>query len=69
MFLNEKEHTKRQLENVINLAKGYGFFSIWMMVFEEEEEVRNCLIQAFPGTSEKCFDKNGKPIRRKGGTL
>lgn len=58
-----------QIINIINLAKGYGFFSVWMMVFDDESEIRRSLIEAFPGTSKKCFDSESKPVRREGGIL
>lgn len=38
--------------------------SVWMMVFEEEKEVRKALIEAFPGTERGCFDEMTKPVRR-----
>lgn len=54
-----------QLRNIVNLARGYGFFSVWMMVFSNEVEVRKALIEAFPGTAEDCFDEHGVPKIRK----
>lgn len=43
---------------VINLATATGFFSVWMTVFAEEPDIRNCLIDAFPGTrGSGCFDQ------------
>lgn len=60
---------EEQLKNIVNQAKGYGFFSVWMMVFEEETSVRNALVQAFPGTDKQCFDGNGTPIRKEGSIL
>lgn len=63
------EFREMQLTNIVNQAKGYGFFSIWMMVFESERDVRKALIEAFPGTSQTCFDVEGNPIRRKGGSI
>lgn len=50
------------LKNVIvDSAKGYGFFSVWMEVFREEKEILEALIEAFPGTRRECFDESGKP--------
>jgi len=44
-------------------ATGHGFFSIWMTVFANDAEVRNLLIDAFPGTRDSgCFDANGDLI-------
>lgn len=60
---------EEQLENIENLARGYGFFSIWMMVFEEDSKVRKKLIQAFAGTAEDCFDEQSVPVRRPGSIL
>lgn len=58
-----------QKENIVSLAKGYGFFSVWMMVFENETDVRLALIQAFPGTDPKCFDEKGNAKRSERGKL
>lgn len=42
---------------VINNAKEVGFFSIWMAVFAGDVEMRNRLIDAFPGVrGSGCFD-------------
>ena len=39
------------------LAQSSGFFSVWMEVFRENEEVRHMLIAAFKGTKEEyCKD-------------
>ncbi len=41
----------------ILLAKESGFFSIWMTVFQADPDMRNRLVNAFPGTRESgCFD-------------
>lgn len=53
-----------EMKNIMNLAKGYGFFSVWMMVFAEEDEVKNVLIRAFAGTATDCFDEHGNPVRQ-----
>jgi hypothetical protein len=45
------------LDAVILLAQATGFFSIWMEVFRDNPAIRNCLIDAFPGTRDSgCFD-------------
>lgn len=59
-----KEFMNDQLVNIVNQAKGYGFFSVWMMVFENETDVREALIGAFPGTDRECFDEMAKPVKR-----
>ncbi|WP_306481023.1 HNH endonuclease [Limnobacter sp.] len=41
----------------VRTAQGHGFFSIWMTVFSGDEDMRNRLIDAFPGTKGSgCFD-------------
>ncbi|MBF8645691.1 HNH endonuclease [Pseudomonas pudica] len=48
---------------IINTAKGYGFFSIWMSVFSSDTEMRNRLIDAFSGTrGSGCFDSTTTEI-------
>lgn len=54
---------------VTNNAKAIGFWSIWMTIFQDDPDMLNRFIQAFPGTCEHCFDSNGKPIPRRGGKL
>lgn len=50
-------------EAFVNLVKKTGYFSIWMAVFADDPDMRNRLIDAFPGTRESgCFDANGAPI-------
>ncbi|WP_089726740.1 HNH endonuclease [Candidatus Thiosymbion oneisti] len=42
---------------IVQAALGYGFFSIWMTIFKDDSDMRNRLIDAFPGTRESgCFD-------------
>nr|CRH07181.1 Conserved protein of unknown function [Candidatus Magnetococcus massalia] len=57
-------------KQIIQLALASGFFSIWMTVFADNPEMRNALIDAFPGTrGSGCFDDNGAVIPRPGGDL
>lgn len=58
-----------ELRQIITLAKQMGFFSIWMLVFEDDSEVKNALINAFPGTARECFDTDGCAKRRVGGLI
>ena len=48
----------------INLARATGFFSIWMLVFANDPEMRKRLIDAFEGTRDSgCFDAvTSRPI-------
>lgn len=42
---------------VVHLAQAEGFFSIWMTVFANDIDMRQRLIDAFPGTrGSGCFD-------------
>lgn len=53
-------------ELVLEAAQGYGFFSVWMTVFEDEPTIRAGLVQLFSGTDPSCFTPDGKPINRPG---
>lgn len=65
----DDEFKKLFKKNIVDMAIGFGFFSVWMMVFKNEPEICQALIQAFPGTCENCFDENGNAKRRDGGKL
>ena len=61
--LESLQNITLQPENValkkmsLEFAKATGHFSIWMTVFAGDADMRNCLIDAFPGTRESgCFD-------------
>lgn len=49
---------------VIEVAKGNGFFAVWMTVFNDYPDIKRELIKSFPGTAISCFDPNGNPIDR-----
>ena len=64
--LNSKEGLKKMMDPSSRkaylsqtkiLAQSSGFFSVWMDVFKDDEEVKNMLISAFKGTkAEYCMD-------------
>jgi len=56
-------------ESIIDSARAQGLWSIWMAVFETEPELRQALIDAFPGTCRSCFDTSTRPVARPGGSL
>ena len=56
--------TPEALELVVSVAKAYGFFSVWMTVFEGHSDARRALIQEFPGTAPSCFNAAGELVRR-----
>ena len=39
----------------VDVALGTGFFSVWMAVFHDDEDMRRRLIAAFPGTRGKAL--------------
>lgn len=49
-------------------AVSRGFFSIWMTVFQGEDEVRKLLLTGFKA-AVTCFDANTNPIARPGGQI
>jgi hypothetical protein len=49
---------------VLEVAKGNGFFAVWMTVFNDYPDIKRELIKSFPGTAISCFDQNGNPIAR-----
>lgn len=55
----ESEYHKVMIKQIANSAFGSGHFSIWMEVFKDYPEIRNALIEKFPGTDTTCFDLNG----------
>jgi len=55
--VNTSQNNDSVRRSVVRIAQGYGFFSIWMKVFEDDADMRNRLIDAFAGTRESgCFD-------------
>ena len=66
--LNE-EDTEFIRELIVAIAAARGFWSVWMTVFADDQDMLRRLIDAFPGTSEDCFDDECHPIHRPGGAL
>jgi hypothetical protein len=56
---------------IADSAAAYGFWSIWMTVFEHEPDMLQRFISAFSGTCSTCFDENNNyaAIQRNGGQL
>jgi HNH endonuclease len=54
---------------IIKVATSRGFFSVWMIVFDNYPDVKKELIKSFPGTATVCFNPNGKPLNRPGGSV
>jgi uncharacterized protein (TIGR02646 family) len=56
-------------DQIVDTAKNKGFWSVWMTVFQDDADMLNRFIAAFPGTCKDCFDRQGKPLPRPGGAL
>ena len=55
--MKNSEFKEEELKQIITMAMQTGFFSIWMMVFHDDSEVKCELIKNFPGTAEKYFNR------------
>ena len=48
---------------IVRQALAKGFFSVWMIVFAGDKDMRLRLISAFQGTENSgCFDNQGNPL-------
>jgi uncharacterized protein (TIGR02646 family) len=65
----QKNDTPEMRKQIMRTAQGQGFWSIWMTVFQNDPDMLNRFIQAFPGTCENCFDAKGKAIPRPKGRI
>nr|WP_282558329.1 HNH endonuclease [Providencia rettgeri] len=54
-------------EQIIETAKGYGYWSVWMTVFANDADMLARFFVCFPGTSPECFDNHYAPVTRPGG--
>lgn len=65
-YEDKYRQTNTTIEDIIELAKPRGFFSIWFTVFEDHPDVKKALILNFSGTTTTCFDSqnNFNPIPR-----
>ena len=63
------EDTANLRKWIVNTATSRGFWSVWMTVFADNQDMLRRLIDAFPGTSKDCFDDECRPIHRSGGAL
>ena len=63
---NDTPEMRRQ---IIRSATARGYWSVWMTVFEDDTDMRQRLLQAFPGTCSGCFapDNQYTPVLRRGG--
>lgn len=54
---------------LVLIALGFGFWSVWMTVFNSHMSIKEELIEKFPGTCNECFDVNYDPVPRNGGEI
>ncbi len=56
----EQEYKARKLsvEHIVELALSNGFFSVWVTIFKNYPEIREALVENFPGTTKGCLDNN-----------
>lgn len=64
LCLDEYERGEIKLSRLIDYIKNRGGWSIWFTVFKDYKEVREALVNKFPGTSRECFDENFNPVPR-----
>lgn len=63
----DKDNTESRRSDIADMARGWGFFGVWMTVFDDNPDVRNMLIEVFRGTARDCFDDSCDYIPRDGG--
>lgn len=56
--------TEEALQLVLEVARAYGFFSVWLSVFGGHADVKHALIQSFDGTATSCFGQEGRAVPR-----
>lgn len=54
-------------EQIVETAIAKGFWSVWMTVFAQDEDMRCRLLHAFVGTAADCFALNTQPVPRRSG--
>ena len=62
IYLKKYEAGEYELNAMIADIKLNDCWSIWFTVFKEHREVREALVEQFPGTSRRCFDQDYNPI-------
>jgi len=65
----KQNDTPQMRDSILHTAVSRGFWSVWLQVFHDDEEMRSSLIKWFPGTATDCFDGNTRPIPRLGGLV
>jgi HNH endonuclease len=56
-LINAKQSERaKDMNNIVQIAQGFGFFSVWMTVFDDIPEMKRLLIHAFKSTAADCFE-------------
>ncbi len=63
-YLDKYNNGSVEEQTIIDLAKAYGFWSIWFNMFINVIAVKQLLIAEFNGTDSACFDTSYNPIPR-----
>lgn len=61
--------TPEMRRQILTHAKSLGFWSMWMTIFDDDDRMRAALIALHRGTVTACFDADGRPVLRTGGSL
>lgn len=56
--LAQFEQKKQDVYDIVEMAKHSGFWSLWMEVFNNHQDVKSELIKAFKGTQPDCLTTN-----------
>ncbi len=60
----DSQDMREQIVDSVN-----SFWSVWMTVFRDYPDMRRRFIEAFPGTSQECFDDDCNAIHRPCGAI
>ena len=62
--LEQYRSNEIDIQNIIELTRGYGFWSVWFNVFINDKDEKQALVGSFRGTDKNCFDQEYNPIGR-----
>ncbi len=65
----QKEPSEAMRRQIVNVAMGVGFWSVWMTVFAGDADMKRRFVMAFIGTALDCFDAEMNPVPRPGGRI
>jgi len=69
-----KKHLERcsscvMKEQITLTAIALGYWSVWMTVFKDDQDMCQRFLECMPGTARDCFDNQLNPINRAGGQI